>query len=36
MIEQPRGPRWAWVLVLAAVIVGVLGGTWLYAAVTAA
>ena len=35
MIEQPRGPRWAWLLVLAAVLVGIVGGTALYAAVTA-
>ena len=35
MIEE-RGPRWAWLLVILAVIAGVLGGWWLYGAVTAA
>jgi hypothetical protein len=34
MIEQARGPRWVWLLVLLAVIAGILGGFWLYAAVT--
>jgi hypothetical protein len=36
MIEQPRGPRWIWLLVLVAVAVGIAGGLWLYGAVTAA
>jgi hypothetical protein len=35
MIERSRGPRWAWLLVLLAVVAGVLGGVWLYGAVGA-
>lgn len=36
MIEQARGPRWAWLLVLAAVAAGIYAGWWLFEAVTAA
>ncbi len=36
MIEQHRGPRWAWLLVLGGVATGIYAGWWLFGVVTAA
>jgi hypothetical protein len=36
VIEERGGPRWAWLLVIIAAIVGVIGGWWLYGLVTTA
>ncbi len=36
MIERRLGPRWPWVLVVLAAVVGILGGWWLYGVLTVA
>jgi hypothetical protein len=35
MIEQRTGPRWVWLLVILATALGILGGWWLFATLSA-